>query len=60
MMKDVSDGEIVAEGGDNQRNGGENDRSENNDAGAAGGFAQTLPDGVALERRAATRPTANE
>ncbi len=46
-MEDVGYGEIVAEGGDDKGDGGENDESENNDAGAAGGLAQPLPQRLA-------------
>ena len=42
-MKDVGDGEVVAESGDDESNGGEDDRSEDHDAGAAGGLSQTFP-----------------
>src|ERR1700751_2097805 len=48
-MEDVSDGEIVAEGGDHKGNGGENDESENRDAGAPGGLAQPFPKRIALK-----------
>ena len=51
-MKDVGDGEVVAEGGDDEGDGGEQNRSENCDAGAAGGFAEALPARIILERRA--------
>ena len=48
-MEDVSDGEIVAEGGDHEGNGGEHDESENHDTGAPGGLAQPLPKRIALK-----------
>ena len=46
-MEDVGDGEVVAEGGDDEGDGGEKDASEDYDAGAARGFAQALPVRVA-------------
>src|ERR1700722_291029 len=42
-MKNVRDGEIVAEGGDDQGHGGEEYGCEYGDAGAAGGFADAVP-----------------
>ena len=58
-MKNVGDGEVVAEGGDDEGDGGEKNESENYDAGAASGFAQALPTGSPGKKRA-TRPTPNE
>ncbi len=49
MVKDVGDGEIVAEGGDDEGDGGEEHGSEYNHAGAASGFAQAFPVGLALK-----------
>src|ERR1700686_4229673 len=48
-MEDVSDGEIVAEGGDHKRKGGEKNEPKNNNAGAPGGLAQPLPKRIALK-----------
>ncbi len=42
-MKNVGDGEVVAEGGDNEGDGGEKNSSEDYDAGAASGFGQAIP-----------------
>ena len=50
-MKDVGDGEVVAEGGDDKGDRGENDESENYNAGAASGFADTLPERVARKEK---------
>jgi hypothetical protein len=43
VVKDVSDGEIVAEGGYDKGNGGENHESENHDSGTTSGFTEALP-----------------
>src|SRR5580698_6086530 len=43
MVENVGNGEIVAEGGDDQGDGGEEYSSEDYDAGAARGLAQALP-----------------
>jgi hypothetical protein len=50
MVKNVSDGEVVTEGGDDEGDGSENDEPENNDPGAASGLAQTLPVRVAWKK----------
>ena len=41
-MKDVGDGEVVAKGGDDKRNGSEEHGPENHDAGSAGCFREAL------------------
>src|ERR1700739_2743732 len=46
VMKDVSDGEVIAEGGDDESNGGKDDRSEDDDASAAGGLSKAFPGGI--------------
>ena len=51
VMKDVGDGEIVAEGGDHEGDRGENNESENDDAGPTSRLAQTLPKGVAWKKQ---------
>src|SRR5258708_2577460 len=48
-MEDVSDCEIVAEGGDYQCDRGDDDCSENYNSGAARSFAETLPTCVPLK-----------
>src|SRR5579863_4740040 len=42
-MKNVSDGEVVAEGSDDEGDGGEENASENHNARTARGLAQALP-----------------
>jgi len=42
-MKDVGDGEIVAESGDHKGGRGENNESEDDNTGASSGLAKTLP-----------------
>src|ERR1700722_15728696 len=48
-MKNVRDGEIVAEGGDDRGPRGEEDGCEYGDAGAAGGSADAVPATVFLK-----------
>jgi hypothetical protein len=50
-MKDVGDGEVVAESGDYKGDGGENDESENYNARAASRFTDTLPGRIAWEEK---------
>ncbi len=52
VVEDVGDGEIVAEGGDHQRDRGEQNCSENGHSCAAGGFSETLPAGSSWNKRA--------
>ncbi len=47
VVEDVGDGEVVAEGADDENHGSQKDRGEGGDAGAAGGFADTF--GTAAE-----------
>ncbi len=58
-MENVGDGKVVAEGGDDKGDGGENNESEDDNAGATCGFAQTLPRGSPGKKRA-RMPTPNE
>ncbi len=46
-MENVGDGEVVAEGGDDEGDGGKKHGSEDDDAGTARGLAQPLPVRVA-------------
>jgi hypothetical protein len=46
MMKDVSDGKIVSEGGINQRPGGHQDGGKGCHSGAARGFRQAISNGI--------------
>src|SRR5580658_5693320 len=46
-MEDVGDGEVVAESGDDKRDGCDKDSAENYDSGAASSFAQALPTRIA-------------
>ena len=56
-MKNVGDGEIVAEGGDDEGHGSEKDGAENDDAGATGGFAKALPARIVLVKEREMPPT---
>src|SRR5579863_7407705 len=49
-MKNVSDGEVVAEGSDDQGDGSEENASENHNARTARGLAQALPVWVARKK----------
>ena len=51
MMKDVGDGEIVAEGGDDQGDSSEQDCSKGCDSGATSGFAHPFPVRVVLKQK---------
>ena len=42
VMKDVGDGKVIAEGGDDESNGRKDHRPEDCDTGAAGGFTDAL------------------
>src|SRR5580704_13844915 len=50
-MEDVGDGEVVAEGGNDEGDGGQDNESEDNYARATGGLAQTLPHRVVLKEK---------
>ena len=50
-MEDIGDGEVIAEGGDDQRDSREQDCSKGDDAGPARGFTETLGVRVVLRNK---------
>jgi hypothetical protein len=48
-MEDVGDGEVVAEGGDDEGDCGEEYGYEDHDSGAAGSFSHAIPYPITLE-----------
>jgi len=51
VVKDVGDGEVVSESGDNQGNGSQDNGAEYDNAGAASGFTEALPVGIAFAKK---------
>ena len=51
VMEDVSNGEIVSEGGYDEGDRGENDESKNYNAGTASCFSDSLPDRFARKKK---------
>ena len=60
VMKDVGDGEIVAEGGDDQRNGGEHDRIQTRRHRRGGRFRPARSQRASPGKKSANMPAKNE